>query len=88
MDSAKIIGQRNFEIENDIITEDKIYDFKEDEYQTLMKSKPWNSEYDLPYSSYILLFSPIYFKKVKISAPALIKMVAHAKYILSILNHL
>jgi COP9 signalosome complex subunit 5 len=66
MDSAKAGALKQFEIENDIVTEDALFEFNEDEYQKLLAERPWKKD-------------PLYFKKVKISAIALIKMVAHAK---------
>src|SRR5262245_10722107 len=66
MDSAAKLGLKQFEIENDIITEDKIFEFNEDEYQKVLQARAWNKV-------------PDYFKRVKISAIALLKMVTHAK---------
>jgi len=66
MMDAKKLGMKQFEIENDIVTEDKIFEFNEEDYQKLLKSKPWDKD-------------PKYFKKVKISAIALIKMVTHTR---------
>jgi COP9 signalosome complex subunit 5 len=67
MESAKAGALKQFEIENDIVTEDALFEFNEDEYQKLLAERPWKKD-------------PLYFKKVKISAIALIKMVAHAKF--------
>ena len=58
-----------FELENNVneVLDDKdFYHFDEDEVETLYKTKPWKTDEH-------------YYKKVKISAVALIKMVMHAK---------
>lgn len=60
------MAQKTFEFENDI-EEEKIYHFDEDQLQVLLtKERPWRND-------------PDHFKKVKISAVALIKMVMHAR---------
>mmetsp|Transcript_22903 Transcript_22903/g.19881 ORF Transcript_22903/g.19881 Transcript_22903/m.19881 type:complete len:219 (-) Transcript_22903:348-1004(-) len=66
MDKSAKEGLKQFEIENDIITDDTIFDFDEDKYQETLQKRAW-------------LKDPYYFKRVKISAVALIKMVTHAK---------
>jgi len=66
MENAAKLGLKQFEIENDIITEDRIFEFDEEKYQEVLQARPWNK-------------SPDYFKRVKISAIALIKMVTHTK---------
>ena len=58
-----------FELENNVneVLDDKdFYHFDEDEVDMLYKTKPWKTDEN-------------YYKKVKISAVALIKMVMHAK---------
>jgi COP9 signalosome complex subunit 5 len=66
MDPASKLGLKQFEIENDIITEERIFDFDEDKYQAVLQARAWNKV-------------PDYFKRAKISAIAVIKMVTHAK---------
>ena len=44
---AKKLGLKQFEIENDIISEDKLFSFNDFEYQKLLASKPWNKEYSI-----------------------------------------
>lgn len=64
--TQKEIAQSRFELENQI-DEQVVYRFDEDELQDLLNNKkPWKKD-------------PHHFKKVKISAVALIKMVMHAK---------
>mmetsp|Transcript_35972 Transcript_35972/g.26718 ORF Transcript_35972/g.26718 Transcript_35972/m.26718 type:complete len:123 (+) Transcript_35972:32-400(+) len=58
-------AQKKFELENEII-EEELYNFSEAEVDRLMEQKPW-------------LKDPHHFKRVKISACALIKMVMHAR---------
>ena len=60
------VAQKRFELENEIIDEEKIYHFNEEELQKVLAEKPWKK-------------NPDHFKKVKISAVALIKMVMHAR---------
>ncbi|KAI9271453.1 JAB1/Mov34/MPN/PAD-1 ubiquitin protease-domain-containing protein [Sporodiniella umbellata] len=63
-------ARKNWELENSIVTvdpeEDKIYFYDADEDKQAVAKKPW-------------LADPNYFKKVKISATALVKMVMHAR---------
>lgn len=60
------VAQKTFEFENGI-EEERIYRFDEEALQTLLtKERPWKKD-------------PDHFKKVKISAVALIKMVMHAR---------
>ena len=60
------VAQKRFELENEIIDEEKTYHFDEDELQKTLQARPWKT-------------NPDHFKKVKISAVALIKMVMHAR---------
>lgn len=60
------MAQKRFELENEIIDEEKTYHFNEEELQKVLAEKPWKK-------------NPDHFKKVKISAVALIKMVMHAR---------
>jgi COP9 signalosome complex subunit 5 len=60
------IARKNFELENQVISDDQIYGFNEEENDKLVDSAPWKKD-------------PHYFKGCKISAVALIKMVMHAK---------
>jgi COP9 signalosome complex subunit 5 len=55
-----------FEMENEVIKEEELYHFDEDEADRLFNEKPWKKNEN-------------HFKKVKISATALIKMVMHTK---------
>lgn len=55
-----------FELENDVIDENELFNFDENEANEIFEKKPWKKDEH-------------YFKKVKISAVALIKMVMHAK---------
>ena len=59
------MAQKMFEFENEVI-EEELYNFSEEETDRMMEQRPWNKD------SY-------HFKRVKISAVALIKMVMHAK---------
>jgi COP9 signalosome complex subunit 5 len=60
------VAQKRFELENEIVDEEKTYHFDENELQKVLAARPWKS-------------NPDHFKKVKISAVALIKMVMHAR---------
>ena len=55
-----------FELENEIVTENELFNFDENEANEIYAAKPWKKDEH-------------YFKKVKISAVALIKMVMHTK---------
>jgi hypothetical protein len=72
---------KQFSLENDMedVTSDtssmdSIYKHNTEEQRTLLNAKPWSSEYILT-ASPLLTCSPHYFKKIRISAVALIKMV-------------
>ncbi|KAJ1547161.1 COP9 signalosome complex subunit 5, partial [Cladochytrium tenue] len=65
------VAGRRFELENNIRQlppqeQDRIYRFDNTEHQRILSAKPWKND-------------PNHFKKVKISAVALIKMVMHAR---------
>jgi len=62
------VAQKKFESDNKIesIDGDALYDYDNEKYQRFLASKPW-------------LKDPNHFKKVKISAIALLKMVMHAR---------
>jgi COP9 signalosome complex subunit 5 len=64
-EDAQMALQR-FEMENEVIKEDELYFFDEDEADRLFKEKPWKKDEH-------------HFRQVKISATALIKMVMHTK---------
>ncbi|WAQ91777.1 hypothetical protein PtA15_15A169 [Puccinia triticina] len=67
MDSSKI-AQKTFELENHIqpLEQDKIFKYNAEEQKTIQKEAKWRKD-------------PHYFKKVKVSGVALIKMVMHAR---------
>lgn len=67
-----------FEFENEVIDEE-LYHFAEEDVDQLMKDMPWLKKYLISYIFFNKCFSPHHFKRVKISAVALIKMVMHAK---------
>jgi len=58
-------AKKRWEMENSIVESDKIYEFDEEGYNQVLKSKTWEKD-------------PSYFKNVRISAIALLKMVMHA----------
>lgn len=60
------MAQRNWELENKIDTVDNIFEFSESEQTAIRNAKPWEKD-------------PHYFKEVKVSAVALIKMTMHAR---------
>ena len=66
MSSGAKNAKMKFELENDVIDENELFQFDENEANELYQAKPWKKDEH-------------YFKKVKISAIALIKMVMHAK---------
>jgi len=61
-------SKKRFEVENKIesISGDQLYKWDNEKYQSFLNSKPWMKD-------------PHHFKKVKISAIALLKMVMHAR---------
>ena len=44
MDLAKAGALKQFEIENDIVTEDDLFKFDEEENQKLLSDRPWRKE--------------------------------------------
>ncbi|GAA5964083.1 hypothetical protein JCM3765_000896 [Sporobolomyces pararoseus] len=60
------VAQKNFDLQNNIQQVDEIFKYDKAEQQAILKSRPW-------------LRDPHHFKKVRISAVALIKMVMHAR---------
>jgi len=62
------VTQKKFESDNKIenIDGDALYDYDNDKYQRFLATKPWTKD-------------PNHFKRVKISAIALLKMVMHAR---------
>ncbi|KAJ2960743.1 hypothetical protein NQZ79_g3988 [Umbelopsis isabellina] len=64
------IAQKNWELENNIITvdpdQDSLYFYDADQQRAIGSERPWKSD-------------PHYYSKVRISAVALIKMVTHAR---------
>jgi len=62
------VAQKKFEADNKIesIDGDLLYDYDNEKYQRFLATKPWTKD-------------PNHFKKVKISAIALLKMVMHAR---------
>ncbi|EFP79172.1 COP9 signalosome catalytic subunit rri1 [Puccinia graminis f. sp. tritici] len=67
MDSSRI-AQKTFELENQIqpLEQDKIFRYNAEEQKAIQKEARWKKD-------------PHYFKKVKVSGVALIKMVMHAR---------
>lgn len=67
-DSSSKVAQKTFEIENKIklVEEDRIFKYDPEEQKKLLNESRWKKD-------------PHYFKKVKISGVALIKMVMHAR---------
>lgn len=71
MEHSAAIAQQTWELENSIVSmdvpdSDSIYFYDEAVQTKTQQEKPWSSD-------------PHYFKKVKISALALLKMVVHAR---------
>lgn len=59
-------AQATWELNNSISATDEVYSYDADGQRALQKSKPWKQD-------------PHYFKNVRISAIALVKMVTHAR---------
>jgi len=66
MDKDANMAKQRFEMENEVIKEEELYFFDENEADRLYAEKPWKKDEH-------------HFKNVKISATALIKMVMHTK---------
>jgi len=66
MNSAADEARRRWEMENKIDASDEVYKFDEVAYNAVLQSRPW-------------LKDPNHFKRIKISAIALLKMVMHAR---------
>ncbi|TIC26695.1 hypothetical protein E3Q12_00031 [Wallemia mellicola] len=64
MDSS--VAMKTFDLENDVEEVDLIYTYDEDAQRDINNKRPWKQD-------------PHYFKRVKISTVALIKMVLHAR---------
>lgn len=66
--SSSVDARKKWELENKIesIDGDQLYKYDNDSYQKFLSSRPWKAD-------------PNHFKKVKISAIALLKMVMHAR---------
>ncbi|GAA5981713.1 hypothetical protein JCM5350_000465 [Sporobolomyces pararoseus] len=60
------VAQKNFDLNNNIQQVDEIFQYNKEEQQAILKQRPWRSD-------------PHHFKRVRISAVALIKMVMHAR---------
>ncbi|CAD6197514.1 unnamed protein product [Caenorhabditis auriculariae] len=60
------VPQRNWEMSNQITTLDSVYEYNDVMQNEIRQAKPWDKD-------------PHYFKQVKVSAIALLKMVMHAK---------
>ncbi|XP_050438968.1 COP9 signalosome complex subunit 5-like [Adelges cooleyi] len=68
-DSQATIAKKTWELENNIKTVntvDEIYKYDKQQQQDILRTKPWEKD-------------PCYFKDIKISALALLKMVMHAR---------
>lgn len=44
MDSAKSGALKQFEIENNVVTEDNLFEFDDEENQRLLGERPWKKE--------------------------------------------
>ncbi|GAA5880916.1 hypothetical protein JCM16303_005173 [Sporobolomyces ruberrimus] len=64
--SPESVAQKNFELNNSVQSVDDVFKYNKQEQQELLKQKPWRND-------------PHHFKRVRISAVALIKMVMHAR---------
>ena len=62
-------AQKTWEMANQITPEEEIYKFDRNQHQSILSAKPWSKD-------------PHFFKDIKISALALLKMVMHARYTL------
>ena len=64
--SQSKIAQKTWEMANQITQEEEIYKFDRQSQQSMQTAKPWEKD-------------PHFFKDIKISALALLKMVIHAR---------
>ncbi|KAK4702718.1 COP9 signalosome complex subunit 5, partial [Phenoliferia sp. Uapishka_3] len=64
--SAAGVAQKTFELNNNVESVDEVFRYDKPAQQAVLNSAPWKAD-------------PHYFKKVRISAVALIKMVMHAR---------
>lgn len=60
------VAQKTFELTNNISTIDEVYKYDPDGQRAIINARPWRS-------------NPHHFKRVRISAVALVKMVMHAR---------
>ncbi|GAA6009051.1 hypothetical protein JCM11491_005727 [Sporobolomyces phaffii] len=60
------VAQKTFDLNNDIQAVDEVFKYNQQEQREILKQRPWRND-------------PHHFKKVRISAVALIKMVMHAR---------
>lgn len=86
-DSQKAVAQKTWEMANkieNVSSVDDIYRYDKKQQQDILAAKPWDKEYDERNPPYSKLanhdtFSPYFFKDIRISALALLKMVMHAR---------
>ena len=64
--SQNQIAQKSWEMANDIHETEEIYKYDRQQQQSMQTAKPWEKD-------------PHFFKDIKISALALLKMVIHAR---------
>ena len=64
--SQSAIAQKTWEMANQITPEEEVYKFDRNQHQSILSAKPWSKD-------------PHFFKDIKISALALLKMVMHAR---------
>lgn len=67
--AQKEIAKKTWEMSNDISETEEIYKFDRQSQQSMQTAKPWEKD-------------PHFFKDIKISALALLKMVIHARSVL------
>ncbi|GAA5907437.1 hypothetical protein JCM6882_003862 [Rhodosporidiobolus microsporus] len=64
--SAEGVAKGTWEVQNNVTATDELFRYDKQEQQDILKARPWKQD-------------PHHFKKVRISAVALIKMVMHAR---------
>ncbi|KPV72516.1 uncharacterized protein RHOBADRAFT_46558, partial [Rhodotorula graminis WP1] len=64
--STEQMAQGSFNISNDIVETDEVFRYDAQEQKAILNARPWKQD-------------PHHFKKIRISAVALIKMVMHAR---------